>query len=110
MTRRPRPPGLGGIGSLPRYRAVRLCASGGGFEAIPEVPTTLPLSQIAERLRDAGIPVIDARVMLIVTLPPELTLSRDGRILVKTRQEDRAQEAIDRLARLLWPGPGAPSG
>ena len=91
-----------GVGR-PRYRSVRLCSSGGGFEAIPERRAALDLGSIAERLRTTGLGVVDARVMLIVATVPELTLSRDGRILVKTSDAARAEA----LVRELWDRVGA---
>ncbi len=81
----------------PPYRAVRLCASGGGFEAIPHARVALDLAAIAARLRSTGLSVLDARVMLIVATAPELTLSRDGRILVKTTEARRAEELVHEL-------------
>ena len=41
--------------------------------------------------------MIDARVLLIVRAEPEVTLSQDGRILVKTLDAQRAQESVDDL-------------
>lgn len=87
----------GGAAGRPPYRAVRLCASGGGFEAIPHARVALDLASIAARLRSTGLPVLDARVMLIVATAPELTLGRDGRILVKTTDARRAEELVDEL-------------
>ncbi len=84
-----------------RYRTLRLCSNGGGYEAVPERRASLDLRGVRQRLEGAGLSVIDARVMLIVQLPPEVTISQGGRFLVKTRDPERAAEAFDRLAGLL---------
>ncbi len=78
---------------LPRYRPLRLCSQGGGFEAIPDQPAHLDLARIRAKLGAEGLPVIDARVMLIVGSDPELTVSRSGRVLVKSADLTAAQRA-----------------
>lgn len=83
------------------YRTLRLCSSGGGFEAVPARRTTLDLGRIRSHLEGAGIPVVDARVMLIVQLGHEVTLSRDGRVLIKTKDPEQAAHNFAQLARLL---------
>jgi hypothetical protein len=82
------------------YRALRLCSQGGGFEAIPDPPRTLDLLRIRASLEAAGIPILDARVMLIASLPPEVTISRSGRLLFKTPDEEVARRAFQRLMDL----------
>jgi hypothetical protein len=80
------------------YRRLRLCSSGGGFEAIPDPPRRLDLGQVRSALEQEGLPVVDARVMLIAGSDPEVTISQNGRLLFKTSDP----EAADRLfARLL---------
>lgn len=79
------------------YRTLRLCASGGGYEALPARPTALDLRAIARSLDRHGIGVTDARVMLIVRTTPELTVARSGRILVKSGDGGAAQAALDRF-------------
>jgi hypothetical protein len=92
------------------YRALRLCSNSGGYEAIPEFRRVLDLGQVRARLEAAGIPVLDARVMLIATLPPEVTISRSGRLLFKTTDERGARNALDRLLSLAdLAGPARPA-
>jgi hypothetical protein len=86
-------------GTRLRYRTLRLCASGGGFEAIPDQAFVLDLAGIRARLEASGVEVVDARVMLIVRGTPELTVARAGRILVKANDPRAAQEALDRFCR-----------
>ncbi|HEV2316972.1 MAG TPA: hypothetical protein VGV89_05290 [Thermoplasmata archaeon] len=61
----------------------------------------LDLPKLSERLRANGIAVVDARVMLIVQLGREVTVSRDGRILIKTKDPAEADrlfaEVCDKL-------------
>jgi hypothetical protein len=83
------------------YRTLRLCSSRGAFEAIPEVPIRLDLGDVRARFEAGGTQVTDARVMLIVRLSPEVTVSRDGRIMVKTRDKAAAERIFRRVVELL---------
>ena len=83
------------------YRALKLCAQGGGYEAIPEPAKRLDLHQLRLRLASEGVTVVDARVMLIARLPPEVTIGRSGRLLFKTPDPDEAGRALERLAPLI---------
>lgn len=83
------------------YYALRLCAGGGAFEAVPAPRLSLDLGEARRTLEHAGVPVVDARVMLILQLDHEVTLSRDGRVLIKTKDPDRAAQSFAHLARLL---------
>lgn len=82
------------------YRPLRLCSHGGGFEAIPSAPRTLDLGRVRSALESAGVPVLDARVMLIASMDPEVTISRSGRLLFKTADAELAETAFQRLASL----------
>lgn len=83
------------------YRRLRLCSNNGGYEAIPDPPSPLDLPRIRSLLEGEGIPVIDARVMLIASLGTEVTMSRAGRLLFKTRDLKEAERTFERLRRLL---------
>jgi hypothetical protein len=83
------------------YRRLRLCSNNGGYEAIPEPPHPLDLRAVRLRLEHEGMVVVDARVMLIVSLNPEVTISRAGRLLFKTRDPEAAEQAFERLRALL---------
>ncbi|MGA7476470.1 MAG: hypothetical protein WBW47_04545 [Thermoplasmata archaeon] len=83
------------------YRRLRLCSNHGGYEALAEPPNSLDLGTVKAVLEKEGIPVIDARVMLIVSLDPEVTISRAGRLLFKTRDPEVAEGAFERLRTLL---------
>jgi len=84
-----------------RYRTLRLCSNGGGYEALPDRRASLDLPRYRRTLEAAGRTVIDARVMLIVQLPPEVTITRGGRFLFKTRDPERARAALAQLLDLL---------
>jgi hypothetical protein len=83
------------------YRRLRLCSNNGGYEAIPEPPHPVDLPRAKALLEREGIPVVDARVMLIASLGPEVTISRAGRLLFKTRDAQEAELAFARLRTLL---------
>lgn len=83
------------------YYSLRLCAGGGAYEAVPAPRLSLDLSRMRSALEASQIPVVDARVMLIAQLGREVTLSRDGRVLIKTRDTQEAAAIFERLRGLL---------
>jgi hypothetical protein len=90
------------------YRQLRLCSNGGGLEAIPERSRPLDLPAVRRSLERSGVAVVDARVMLIVGLDPEVTVSRSGRLLFKTRDVRAAERALEQLKSHL--GAASPAG
>ncbi len=97
----PDPPGPGA--APPGYRQLRLCAGGGGFEALPERPRRLDLSAVRDRFARDGVRVVDAGVMLIVGLEVEVTISRGGRVLLKTRDGAVAERLLPRVLAAMDP-------
>ncbi len=83
------------------YRRLRLCSNNGGYEAIPDPPLRLDLVAVRDRLEREGIAVVDARVMLLAATDPEVTVSRSGRLLFKTRDPAAAERAFQQLRRWL---------
>ena len=83
------------------YRKLRLGSNSGAYEAIPDPPRPLDLAAVRRSLEREGIAVVDARVMLLVGLDPEVTIGRNGRILFKTRDPAAAERAFERLRRHL---------
>jgi hypothetical protein len=64
----------------------------------------LDLRRVKGTLESHEIPVVDARVMLIIRLDHEVTLSRDGRVLIKTKDAEEAARIFAQLrARLDLP-------
>jgi len=83
------------------YHRLRLCSNNGGYEAIPDPASPLDLRAARLRLESEGVSVVDARVMLIVALDPEVTISRSGRLLFKTRDPAAAERTFERLRAML---------
>lgn len=83
------------------YHKLRLCSNSGAYEAIPDRPRQLDLDRVRRALEIEGIAVVDARVMLIVGLTPEVTVSRTGRLLFKTRDSSAAERSFARLRSIL---------
>jgi hypothetical protein len=83
------------------YRTLRLCSSRGAFEAIPDPPMRLNLAEACHRFAAKGTEVVDARVMLIVRMEHEVTVSRDGRILVKTQDKAAANRIFRQVVDIL---------
>lgn len=83
------------------YRSLQLCSSGGAYEAIPDPKLKLDLQQSRAALEGSGRTVVDARVMLILPGRPEVTLTRDGKVVVKTQDPQEADRAFRALAELL---------
>jgi len=83
------------------YRTLRICSNNGAYEALPEPSQPIDLVRARRRLEEAGISVVDARVMLIAALEVETTISRNGRLLFKTRDQDLAERTFERLRVLL---------
>lgn len=83
------------------YTTLKLCSNGGAFEAVPRPRVTVDLPRARVDLEARGIPVVDARVMLIVGMRPELTIGRDGRVVIKTRDATEAERVFGELARII---------
>lgn len=87
---------------------MRLCAGGGGYEAVPRPRRQLDLTLLRRQLEADGYAVTDARVMLMVRREREATISRDGRILVKTRDPAEAERVLAELLGRIGSGDAAP--
>ncbi|MCI4327088.1 MAG: hypothetical protein L3K16_05570 [Thermoplasmata archaeon] len=83
------------------YYTLALCASKGAFEAVPRPKLAVDLGAAKARLTAAGIGVTDARVMLIAAMEREVTLSRDGRVLIKSRDAAEAERVFAELRRVV---------
>ena len=91
-----------------RYRTLRLCSGGGGFEAVPERSVRVDLRAVRTALERDGVRVVDARVMLIASFEAETTVSSSGRVLIKTADPRVAERLFARLRPLLE-GPAGPT-
>jgi hypothetical protein len=83
------------------YRTLRICSNSGAYEALPEGGHPIDLARARRALEKEGIAVVDARVMLIAALDVEVTISRNGRLLFKTKDLDAAERTFVRLRTLL---------
>jgi hypothetical protein len=83
------------------YSTLRLCSGRAAYEAIPHPRLSLDLRKIRARLEEDGLSVIDARVMLIVQLEREVTIGRDGRVLIKTSDAREADRLFARVRHLV---------
>jgi hypothetical protein len=82
------------------YSPLRLCSNRAAYEAIPNPRLRLDLARLGERLHAQGVPVIDARVMLIAGAKQEITIARDGRVLIRSPTLSEAAVAFDRV--MAW--------
>jgi hypothetical protein len=83
------------------YEALRLCSGGGGFEAVPRPRAATDLLRLRREFEARSIPVTDARVMLIARMQQEVTIARDGRVLIKSRTSDEAAAIWAELEPML---------
>lgn len=86
-----------------RYRQLELCSGGGGFEAVPTRKLYLDLHRIRAALEAAGVAIVDARVVLIASMEVEVTVSRGGRLLFKTRDPETAARAYEAVLPFVDP-------
>jgi len=82
------------------YETLRLCSGRSAFESVPNPRLSLDLAKVRSKLEAEGVSVVDARVMLIFSLGPEVTLGRDGRLLIKTADPKEADATFARLDRI----------
>jgi hypothetical protein len=90
------------------FYTLRLCSGRGAFEAIPRPKLDVDLAQVRRRLEARGVPVVDARVLLIAKLEEEVTVSRDGRVLIKAHNAEHARRLFAELQATVAPALGDP--
>jgi hypothetical protein len=83
------------------YHTLRVCSNRGAFEAVPAGEMVLDLVAVRGRFESSGISVLDCRVMLIAQMEREVTIGRDGRILIKTRDIAEAQRILETVSPLV---------
>ena len=84
-----------------KFCMIRLCTSGGAFEAVPMKNIRISLEDAANKLINAGYSVTNAKVLLIVRKRCELTAYPSGRLLIKTNDEKTANDAAEEIYRIL---------
>jgi hypothetical protein len=61
----------------------------------------LDLAKVRSEFESEGFAVLDCRVMLIAQMEREVTVGRDGRILIKSTDGDEAQRVLKRVEAVL---------
>ncbi len=85
-----------------KYRVVRLCRSSAAIEAIPEKKENLDLYEVEEKLRAAGYEIItNLGPIMVVKKDVEITIYDTGKLLLKTKDEEKAREEIEALRSYL---------
>jgi len=83
------------------YSTLRLCSGRAAYEAVPYPRLSLDLGRVRRQLELEGVPVTDARVMLIARFEREVTIARDGRLLIKSTDATEADRLFARVRRLV---------
>jgi hypothetical protein len=83
------------------YSSLRLCSGRAAFESVPTPRRSLDLPRIRRRLEAHGVQVVDARVLLIARLAREVTIARDGRILIKSTDAREAERLLGEVLALV---------
>jgi predicted house-cleaning NTP pyrophosphatase (Maf/HAM1 superfamily) len=86
------------------YRKAQLCSGQAAYEAFPDPAMKLDLGALRVALEKAGKEVLDARVILVVMGDPEVTVKRDGSLLIKTKDEEKANRCIQELVNIMEKG------
>jgi len=87
------------------YSVLKPCKTSAAFEAIPRERYQLDLDRCEETLRPVCTIVANAGVMLIVSDLCEVSIHKDGRLILKTDSETCASEQAGRIARWIEESP-----
>ena len=83
------------------YYLLKPCKSTPAFISTLKRAARLDLDASRDRLVEAGFPVEDIKVMLLLNDEPEATLYQSGKVLVKTENEDAARSRVDAIYRAI---------
>ncbi|HMA04467.1 MAG TPA: hypothetical protein VKO45_00925 [Methanomicrobiales archaeon] len=83
------------------YSILKPCKTTAAFEAIPRGHFQLDLALCEKILGKSCTVVANAGVLLIVRDRCEVTIHRDGRLLLKTGSEEVARDQAERIAGWL---------
>lgn len=83
------------------YSVLKPCKTSAAFEAIPREHFSLDLDLCQEILKNNCTIVAHAGVLLIVNDRCEVSIHRDGRLILKTDSKDLAGEEAGRIAGWL---------
>lgn len=81
---------------------LRPCRTSAAYEAIPESDLELDIPRLEARLMELGwAPLANAGIMLVVRKNVEATIFQSGKLLIKTRERDRAEQVWNELGPAL---------
>ena len=83
------------------YSLLKPCKTSAAFEAIPRERFSLDLDRCEEILRPVCTIVAHAGVLLIVNDQCEVSIHKDGRLILKTGSQELAAEQAGRIAGWL---------
>jgi hypothetical protein len=83
------------------YSLLKPCKTSAAFEAIPRERFSLDLDRCEEILRPVCTIIAHAGVLLIVNDRCEVSIHRDGRLILKTDSQELATEQSGRIAGWL---------
>lgn len=87
------------------YSVLKPCKTSAAFEAIPRERLQLDLDRCEEILRPVCTIVANAGVLLIVSDLCEVSIHKDGRLILKTDSETCASEQAGRIAGWIEESP-----
>ena len=85
------------------YSILKPCKTSAAFEAIPRERFSLDLDRCEEILKKTCTVITNAGVLLIVSDRCEVSIHRDGRLILKTDAKELAAEQAERIAVWLSP-------
>jgi hypothetical protein len=83
------------------YSVLKPCKTSAAFEAIPGERFSLDLARSEEILKEVCTIVTNAGVLLIVNDRCEVSIHKDGRLILKTDSQELAAEQAGRIAGWL---------
>ena len=92
------------------YSILKPCKTSAAFEAIPRGHIDVDIPVCERGLCDACTIVAQAGVVLIVRDLCEVSIFRNGRLIMKTDSEDLARKQVDRIACWFARDPAMVSG
>jgi hypothetical protein len=83
------------------YSVLKPCKTSAAFEAIPRERFSLDLDRSEEILKEVCTIVTNAGILLIVNDRCEVSIHKDGRLILKTDSQEVAAEQAGRIAGWL---------
>jgi hypothetical protein len=83
------------------YSVLKPCKTSAAFEAIPRERFSLDLDRCEEILKEVCTIVTNVGILLIVNDRCEVSIHKDGRLILKTDSPEVAAEQAGRIAKWL---------